>query len=133
MRWTTPTVWHPDGTRIAFNSDWVGGVSRIFVKEVRSGAAPEPLFTGDHHIHLSDWSPDGRWIAFDYIVSRRGRDVYALELDGVESLIPIVSTTEDEGGGVFSPDGEWIAYEWEEEVFVAPFPPTGAKDQASTC
>ena len=125
-------VWHPDGTRIAFNSDWVGGVSRIFVKEIRSGAAPAPLFTGDHHIHLSDWSPDGRWLAFDYFVSGQGRDVYPLEVDNVENLLPVGNTTEDEAGGVFSPDGDWIAYEWEGEVFVAPFPPTGAKDQVST-
>jgi serine/threonine-protein kinase len=128
-------VWSPDGSRMAFSSEWYGGVSRVHVKPVDSAAPPQELFTGTSHIHLSSWSPDGRWLAFSQYEPFRRQDLMVVDVDSVENVITMLATSADEVSGRFSPDGHWMAYQTDEsgtpEVFVMPFPPTGGQHQVS--
>jgi eukaryotic-like serine/threonine-protein kinase len=58
-----------------------------------------------------------------------------LPLSG-EKPIPFLSSRDDQQFGQFSPDGRWVAYASSEtgrpEIYVVPFPATGAKWQVST-
>jgi eukaryotic-like serine/threonine-protein kinase len=77
-------------------------------------------------------SPDGKHLLFTQVTPGKGNDLFAFSLSGQGPVISFADTPASEAFGQFSPDGKWIAYETNEqqqrmEVFVAPFPPTGAK------
>jgi Tol biopolymer transport system component len=82
----------------------------------------------------SDWSRDGRYLLFLPLNQKSQRDIWVLPLDGGAPR-EVIATPADERGARFSPDGRWLAYSSNEsgrfEVFVTPFPPTGAKWQIS--
>ena len=65
-----------------------------------------------------------------------GADIWQLSLDGDHTPKPLISLPANQQGAAISPDGHWIAYSSDEtgrlEVFVQPFPPTGAKYQVTT-
>jgi hypothetical protein len=62
-------------------------------------------------------------------------DLFVLPLFGDRQPIPIATAPANEEQERFSPDGRWIAYTSDEtgrrEVYVQPFPPTGARWQLS--
>jgi Tol biopolymer transport system component/predicted Ser/Thr protein kinase len=97
----------PDGRRIAFESDR-SGPEEIWAANT-DGTQPVQLTNIGRHSGTPDWSPDGRWIAFD-----------SIGLDGLWQIWVI-----DAGGGTprqlttgpssnvrprFSHDGKWILY-----------------------
>jgi Tol biopolymer transport system component len=108
----------------------------VQIKSADPAAQPEPLFVGHAHLHLTDWSPDGRWLAFNLFAADQRRDIYVVQVDSAENLVPVWNSSADERDGRFSPDGNWLAYSSDEsgpeEVFLSPFPPTGGKVQVST-
>jgi hypothetical protein len=61
--------------------------------------------------------------------------LWAVPADGSGKPFPATSDTNLTYDGVFSPNGRWLAYVvydgGHSDVFVAPFPPTGAKWQIS--
>ena len=62
---------------------------------------------------------------------KTGNDIFVLPLFGDRKPIPFLHTQFSEGQGQLSPDGRWMAYASNEtgryEVYVQPFPPSGAK------
>jgi Tol biopolymer transport system component len=64
-----------------------------------------------------------------------GIDIWALPMFGEAKPFPYVSAPGDQGFAQFSPDGKWSAYASSEtgrmEIYVVPFPWTGAKWQIS--
>jgi Tol biopolymer transport system component len=83
---------------------------------------------------MTDWSPDGRYLAFTTSQSA-STDVWVLPASGDRKPQPFVASPFDETNGQFSPDGRWMAYQSGEsgraEVYVAPFPEPGGKWQVS--
>jgi hypothetical protein len=85
-----------------------------------------------------DWSPDGRHVIFSTGQPDTAADLNVLTLDAPaeRAVTPFARTAFDELSGLFSPDGKWIAYTSNEsgrhEVYVQPFPETGAKVMVST-
>jgi serine/threonine-protein kinase len=124
-------VWSPDGQSIAFSADWVNGVSQVFLQPVDPAAPATLLFTGDYHIHLMDWSPDGQWIVFFYVVPETGYDLYAVRVDSADHVIPVRATVASESSAKFSTDGDWLAYGSDGEVYLTPFPPTEGSGQVA--
>jgi dipeptidyl aminopeptidase/acylaminoacyl peptidase len=66
-------AWSPEGRRLAFVSDAVGGEEQIFIADI-SRPEPKPRQVTQLHGHLSTprFSPDGRAVAFLYIEGRKG-------------------------------------------------------------
>jgi dipeptidyl aminopeptidase/acylaminoacyl peptidase len=129
-------VWSPDGRMLAFSSNR-GGFEAIYERAV--GAGDDRLvFRSDVPALLSDWSRDGRYLAF-----AADGDVWALPRFGDRQPLRVTaSTLFQEVAATFSPDGRWIAYQSDEstgitrsgegDVFVQSFPGKGFIRQVST-
>jgi len=124
-------TWSPDGSRIAFTSDRRGH-REIYIKNPFGTAAEQLAAKSAVDAAVEDWSPDDRWIAYNS---------YPLP----ESIVTLsVETrknqlyTENADHARFSPDGKWVAYRsppgyaTDGEVYIQPFPATGARWQIST-
>jgi Tol biopolymer transport system component len=127
--------WSPDGSRIVFTSNREGFAD--FYEKSSTGAGEEkPVFRSDQDKFLTDWSQDGRFLAYHTPGPKTGWDVWVLPLSGDRKPIPFVQTEFTEAQGQFSPDGKWLAYASDEsgifEVYVRSFPAPGGKWQVST-
>lgn len=99
-------VWSPDGTQIAFASDRDGAYAH-FVVDVASEEIRR-IDTGIEEIGgRSDWSPDGRWLAF-YAGDPGEREIYLAPITGGGAY----RLTNGSGNLApsFSPDGNWITF-----------------------
>jgi Tol biopolymer transport system component len=132
-------VWSPDGQHIAFQSDREDDAA-IFQQRADGSGTVERLTKPEQgwaHVPES-WSPDGKALLFSASKEAAFSSlVLWLEerkttpFDDVRSTQPI--------NAVFSPDGKWIAYTSSSgapgtggsQVYVQPFPPTGATYQIS--
>ena len=130
----THPVWSPDGGRIAFSSDR-DGTSNLYQKSSSGAGGEEPLLRSDAAKHITDWSSDGKFIAYEKQDPRTGFDLWLLPLFGDRKPIVYLQTEFNEGQGQFSPDGRWMAYVSDEsgkrEVYVQTFPASGGKWQIS--
>ena len=128
-------VWSPDGHRVLFASNRLGGVDLFQI--AADGSAPDTLVhrSREGNVEVTDWSLDGRLAL--YQTNRHGNyDILAIPLSGAGGPRPLLETTANEIHGQFSPDGRWIAYTSDEsgspEVFVQRFPGGGSKSRVST-
>ena len=136
-------VWSPDGTQIAFSSNRNGHFD-LFRKRTDGTGEEEPLFTSSNDKVPTDWSADGRFIAFDLFGksadpqadSRRGgkHEVWVFSTASGRAT-PVLKTAFNESSGRFSPDGRWLAYcsdnSGRSEVYVRSFPSPGAEWRVS--
>jgi Tol biopolymer transport system component len=128
-------LWSPDGARILFSS---GRNARVDLYEKpASGSADEDLLLSSNEFkQATDWSADGRSVAFMSTErdSGRGWDLWILTLPQ-RKAVPFLRTRFNEASGQFSPDGRWIAYSSDEtgqnEIYVQAFPGGGKKRQIS--
>jgi len=137
-------VWSPDGKMIAYMSGAVGGgVPTAIMEKAADGSGEEKklldLNPADGITQdLDDWSPDGRYLIFSKGSTSvgNGTDLWILPLFGDGKPYPYYAGPTDQLYGQFSPDGKWVAYASDEsgrqEIYVAPFPWTGAKWQVSS-
>jgi eukaryotic-like serine/threonine-protein kinase len=127
-------VWSPDGTRLAFRSWLIGGMTMWMMPADRSAKATRLHPSGTRESPVS-FSPDGRFLAFDAKSSDTNDDAWALPLEGTGPALPVAQSRFGEGSPKFSPDGRWIAYSSNEsgraEVYVQAFPGPGPKLQIS--
>jgi eukaryotic-like serine/threonine-protein kinase len=125
-------LWSPDGKEVAFTSNQQAAIS---VKTIGSSAPERTLLSSPNPIYqaISDWSHDGRYLMYEQGTGVN-TDLWVLPLSGDSKPFPYTSGS-GSSRGTFSPDGHWVAYVAQEggrpEVFVAPFPWTGAKWQVS--
>lgn len=137
-------VWSRDGKKMAYVSGTVGGgVPTAILAKAADGSGeeknllelnPAEGITQD----LDDWSPDGRYLIFNKGSASIGNgvDLWILPLFGDGKPYPYTAGPGNQGYAQFSPDGKWVVYTSDEsgsqEVYVAPFPWTGAKWQISS-
>jgi len=128
-------AWSPDGRRIVFSSNRLGGLA-LFMGPSDGSGAVEPVLPGEKaFVYIADWSRDGHYLL--YQISRDGNtDLETLALAGDRQRRTFAGSAAREIQGQFSPDGAWIAYTSDEsgspEVYVRRFPDVGAKWRIST-
>ena len=137
-------IWTRDDRRIAFESDREGDRGLFWQPADGSGSAERLAKLDQGLLRGPDsWTPDGKMIAFSVDASgseTRSSGIWTLALDGERKpklFLQLPSFTQAITHLVFSPDGRWMAYMSQElggnsQVFVQPFPPTGAKYQISS-
>ena len=129
-------VWSPDGSRIAWASNAKGHFD-LYAKSSTGAGEAEELLVSDADKYFTDWSRDGRFIAFTQLDPKgnNGADIWILPLSGDRKPYPFLATPFNEGNAVFSPDGRWLAYQSNEsgktEIYITPFPQAGGKWQVS--
>jgi eukaryotic-like serine/threonine-protein kinase len=126
---TKPTS-SPDGTRIAFTSDRLGGIFNIYVKTIGANGDELLLQTRENKI-VYDWSPDGQYIVYGTTNAETKKDIWLLPMHGDRQPRRFFVTPFNEIQARVSPDGRWIAYASDEsgrfEVYVQSFPVAGNK------
>jgi len=133
---TNYPIWSPDGKMLAFTSSWKGGggFKTIHFISIDGSKDVDEVYNSDFPIYPASWSPDGMWIAFYEINPNSQRDIWVLSLKD-RTAKPIIATKNNERAPMFSPDGSFIAYvsndTGRDEIYVQPFPTTGAKWQVS--
>ena len=128
-------VWSTTGEQLAYSAAGVRDARRVFVKPVDRSSERRLLYTGQHHIHLTDWSPDDEWLAYFEFHPQNGMDIWLIAADGSGEPLPVATTSAQESGAVFSPDGRWLAYQSDgtgrPEVYLVSFPELGGERQVS--
>ena len=136
-------VFSPDGSMLAFASsrEPAGGSGprntaggQLYMRLIGTLEDDRVLLKTDAGKTISDWSRDGRFVAY---TSRD--DVWAAPVPPTAGNRPlrVTNTPFAESSAQFSPDGRWIAYRSNEvgsqsEVFVQSFPEPRVKHQASS-
>jgi eukaryotic-like serine/threonine-protein kinase len=130
-------IWTSDGRHITFQSDRDG--RREIFWQLADGTQPaERLWRADDPTVQpipEEWTPDAKTLLFSIIPPFDSR-IMAFSTDGRKTQ-PALSPGLPARHSSLSPDGKWIAYSSPEvgnraEIFVQPYPPTGAKYQIST-
>jgi Tol biopolymer transport system component len=130
-------MWSRDGQRIAFAASRAGRLRSIYWRRADGVGGEEQLLSApmpDGHPHMSDFSPDGQFLAYTNFQPGSDGDIWIMSmLNGVSR--PFVRTVFNERAPRFSPDGKYIAYTSSEsgrdEIYVQSFPGPGGKWQIS--
>jgi len=126
-------TWSPDGRTIAFSSNRTGTFG-VYARQVGEGGDDPLLVTTSNGLFLNCWSSDGRVIMFTMAAPKNGFDLWMLSVADRKAT-PVLNSLANETQGQLSVDSRWLAYTSDEtgipEVYVQPFPPTGAKWQVS--
>lgn len=120
-------VWAPDSARLAFNRAY-DSPPKLFVRGLGEQDADEQL-PEDYFQSVSDWSRDGRFIAFtnsgSAIDNELKGDVWLIDMARGRKVIHLISTPFHEANPAFSPDGRWLAFTSDEsgrtELYVQAF------------
>jgi len=125
-------IWSPDSQRIAFSSSRESGSgadTSLFWQMADGTGAVERLAEGAGQVFPTSFSPDSTAILV-YGGSGGGAgandDISIFQLDGEDTVSPLLDTTFAESYPILSPDGRWLSYvsdeSGSEEIFVRPFP-----------
>lgn len=141
---TASPVWSPDGRTLAYGRA-VGSPPLLVTRDLPTEGPERSLRWGFYQL-CTDWSPDGRYIAFTntaYGAAPNERDgtVWLMDLQRENRVTPLLDTPFHETGLVFSPGGRHVAFlsndSGRTEVYVQEFVPgdtprlTGARRQVS--
>jgi Tol biopolymer transport system component len=129
-------IWTPDGRRITFGGN-SAGKHGIYSVKADGSEKPELLVATDSAAEPTSWSPDGKYLLYQQVVSGFLK-IWLLPVSGgvAGKPVPLHDNTVYEGGAQVSPDGRWVAYVSNEtgqkEVYIQPFPGPGGKEPVST-
>jgi Tol biopolymer transport system component len=125
-------VWSPDGKRVVFASKR-GAFYDLYTKTVDTTEAETLLAGGPSDKFVEHLSADGRFLTAT--VLRSGLWIFPFD-SAAKSWMFRAGERGATWQSEFSPDARWIAYTSQEsdspEVYVEPFPATGARWQVST-
>jgi serine/threonine-protein kinase len=127
-------VWSPDGRAVTWSATRPG-VARAVLRRSLGGGAEETLWRSERHVHVRDYTPDGRTLLLE-LQTPKGTDVWRLTPGDEPEAVPFLASEYNERSSRLSPDGRWLAYVSDEtgrqEVYVQSFPEAGNKRPVST-
>ena len=130
-------IWSPDDQSIVYGSAQPNGAFDLYRKSSTGAGAPERIYTSAALKFPMDWSADGKTIVFQSNdpFQRNNWDIIALSVDK-GTAANVIASRFNEDAPQLSPDGHWLAYlsdlSGSLNLYIEPFPPTGAKYQVST-
>lgn len=105
----TNPLFSADGARVVFESTRTTNMG--FYRKASSGAGEEEvLIPSGGSTVLTDWSKDGRYLAYARSGPGTLNDLWIIPMEGDHKPFPFLRTPFNELGARFSPDGRWIAY-----------------------
>ena len=129
-------IWTRDGQFVTFQSDREGDRGLFQQRADGAGTAERLTKAEPTTQHFPDsWSPDGKTLTFR--VAAEVNSIWTWSREGDRMPRHLLQGNRSYVTSEFSPDGRWLAYGSNEldglqfNVFVQPFPPTGAKYQMS--
>ena len=128
-------LWTPDSQRIEFTSDR-DGQPGIFWQPADGSGTAERLAVLDAGVtpQSESWTPDGKTLIFSRRFAGSSTGLFTLVTGPNEKPKPLIPAPA--ANASLSRDGRWLAYNSPEsgrmEVYVQPYPPTGAKYQVTT-
>ena len=132
--WTP--IWSRDGRDVTYATILPSGEDQF---RTRSGAGGEEArtilaFEDSHARQPVAWAPDGTLLAWEDAGSPAVGDIIYFP-PGAKEPLPLASTSAIESQATLSPDGRFVAYISDasgvSDLYVQPFPPTGAKWQVA--
>ena len=122
-------IWSPDGRELLIGCS---GAGKYFLSRVvTADGGDHVVLEGTRPLLPTDWSTDGRFVAFETTTSASGYDIGILDLTGQTPAHAYVQSSFNETKARFSADGHWVAYASNEtgryEVYVEPFHRTGER------
>ncbi len=128
-------IWSPKEDEVVFSSPRSGMLSLYRLQAAAPGSETAMKQPPGAKI-ATDWSRDGKFVIYSAFNPKTSWDIVVMPLTGGTAPIQFAATDAEERHGHFSPDGRWIAYTLQQggtpEVYVQPFPATGAKWQVSS-
>jgi len=128
-------VWSPNGRSVAWTGSRPDVARGVFRRPADGSGSEELLFTSDLHLHVNDWSPDGRTLVLQLQGTKTGADIYTLDLETRKAKV-LLQTRFAEHSARLSPSGRHVAYvsdeSGREEVYVQTFPELGGKVRVTT-
>jgi Tol biopolymer transport system component len=130
-------IWSPDDQTIAYSFQRPNGGFDLYKKPSTGAGVSEPVFASPALKFAMDWSADGKsiFIQSNDPYQRNNWDIIRVSAD-TGTAANLIATKFNEGVPQLSPDGRWLAYISDQaganNVYIEPFPQTGAKYQVST-
>jgi eukaryotic-like serine/threonine-protein kinase len=125
-------VWGPGG-RLAYAASMTGWMD-IYTTTLDNPNAPEAVVTSTSDKMPTDWSPDGKYLAYVDLAPGKTYDVWVKPLEPPGAPMAVATTDAQEAAGTFSRDGSLFAYlstkNGRPEIYVRSFP-TGSDRKAS--
>jgi Tol biopolymer transport system component len=128
-------VWMPDGHRVIYGSDRVGG-RNLYWKQADGSGGEEVLADVPNLFNDPDAvSPDGKTLVYRSLSGETSEDLWTVSLQGDPNPTPLLHSRFNELDAALSPDGRWIAYRSDEsgrfEVYAQTFPSLDRKVRIS--
>jgi hypothetical protein len=127
-------VWAPDGSTLIFTMNKKGPYD-LFERRADGTGSEELILESESFKYPTDWSADGRYVAYSSNSSTQKTSVWILPRVGDRKPFVFLQGDHNAGEGRFSPDGRWMAYTSDEsgraEIYVTSFPEATSKWQVS--
>ena len=121
-------VWSPDGAAVVFSSQRAGPY-QMFRRSASAAGTDELLLPSTVATIATDWSADGRFIAYTKTSPATGLDIWILPLTGDRTPFAFLESAAADDNAMFAPDGRALAYQsgmsGKDEVYVRAFPGRG--------